>query len=70
MPSAAYYRLKAQEAFQAANLESDARKAEKMRRRGRDYSELARIANGLPASDARSGGLARRRHRLGLVAAE
>ena len=43
MPSSAYYRLKAQESFQAANLEPDVRKADKMRARGARFAELAEL---------------------------
>jgi hypothetical protein len=45
MPSSAYYRLKALETFQAANLEPDLRKADKMRARGARFSELAELVD-------------------------
>ena len=45
MPSSAYYRLKAQESLQAANLERDVRKADKMRARGARFSELAMLVD-------------------------
>jgi len=54
MPSAAYFRLKAQETFQAANLEPDVHKAERMRTRGRDYSELAQAVDRIQPSSARN----------------
>jgi hypothetical protein len=41
MPSAAYYRLLAKECFQSADQEQDNAKAEILRARGREYSELA-----------------------------
>jgi hypothetical protein len=45
MPSSAYYRLQALESFQAANLEPDVRKADKMRARGARFSELAELVD-------------------------
>jgi hypothetical protein len=45
MPSSAYYRLKAQESFQAANLETDVRRADKLRARGARFAELAELVD-------------------------
>ena len=45
-PSSAYYRLKAQEAFKAANLEPDVRKADQMRAYGARLSEIAEFVDG------------------------
>jgi hypothetical protein len=41
MPSAAYYRMLAQECYQLSHQVRDAEKARRMRKRGREYSELA-----------------------------
>lgn len=56
MPSAAYYRLKAQKSFQAAKLEPDDFKAKRLRIRGRNYSDLADMVEDIKPLSSIEGG--------------
>jgi hypothetical protein len=56
MRSAAYYRLKAQKVFRAAHLEPDRRKAERLRMRGCNYSDLADMLTDIEPLSSIEGG--------------